>query len=170
MIWWPVVNNGHVYQVRDATMDDINDLYLNMRDADADELFAATGNGRRALKLSYLSSVLCKAVVCDDGLVCVYGVAPVNVFEGIGCPWMLGTKLLDGKHKRSVLLIGRECLDGMRALFPVRLENFTDVRNHKSIRWLKWLGFRFDEPVPYGVSGMPFYPFSMGDSVCATLH
>jgi len=169
MTWWPVAN-GHAYTVRDATMADINELYLNMRESDMDELVAGAGNARRALRLSFLSSVLCKAVVCDDGLICVYGVSPISWFEGIGCPWMLGTKLLDGKHKRSVLLIGKECLDSMRALFPVRLENYTDVRNMKSIRWLKWLGFRFDAPISYGASGLPFYPFRMGEGACATLH
>jgi hypothetical protein len=162
--------NGRIYIVRDATIHDIDALFSNMREADMNELIAGAGNPYRALKLSYLGSVLCKAVECDDGLICVYGAASVSWSEGIGCPWMLGTRLLDGKHKRAVLAIGRECLDSMRALFPVRLENYTDARNHKSIRWLKWLGFRFDEPVPYGVSGEPFYPFSMGDKPCATLH
>ena len=49
----------------------------------------------------------------------------------------------------------------MRALFPY-LFNFVDARNMKSIRWLKHLGYAVGPPVPFGVAGLPFHPFSMG--------
>lgn len=162
--------DGRIYAVRDATMDDIEALYLRLRKADYDEVFAGCGRVYKALRLSYLGSMLCKAVECDDGLVCVYGVSMIDPTKQIGCPWMLGTKLLDGKHRRAPLLIGKECLRSMADLFPGGLMNYVDARNHKSIRWLKWLGFQFDAAVNYGYMGLPFYPFTMGEKACATLH
>ncbi len=49
----------------------------------------------------------------------------------------------------------------MLDLFP-HLQNYVDARNEISIRWLKWLGFRFDpKPVPYGIWGLPFLRFQM---------
>ncbi|MCP6429157.1 hypothetical protein NL523_27970, partial [Klebsiella pneumoniae] len=33
------------------------------------------------------------------------------------------------------------------------------IHNSLSIDWLKWLGFTFDEPAPYGKDGSLFYHF-----------
>lgn len=164
------VANGRVYIVADATMEDMDELQSSMRSQDIDEVMAAVGNIDKALRLSLLGSLLCKSVRCDDGLVCVYGVAAIDIAGGIGMPWMLGTTLLDGKHKRAVLQIGRECLSTMSELFPERLENHVDVRNVKSIRWLRWLGFSFCDPEPFGVAGLPFCRFYMEGRSCATWH
>ena len=46
------------------------------------------------------------------------------------------------------------------ARFPV-LRNVVDARYAEAIRWLRWLGFRFGEPVNIGVAGLPFLPFQM---------
>lgn len=162
--------DGRAYTVRDATMEDVDALFQSLRASDYDEVFAGTGRVYKALRLSFLGSMLCKAVECDDGLVCVYGVSMVDQFAQTGCPWMLGTTLLDNKHKRAPLLIGKQCLQSMAQLFPGGLGNYVDARNDKSIRWLKWLGFRFDEPIQFGYMQLPFYPFSMGNMACATLH
>jgi hypothetical protein len=49
----------------------------------------------------------------------------------------------------------------MLDLYP-HLENYVDVRNELSIKWLRWLGFQFDpQPIPYGVWEMPFFRFRM---------
>ncbi len=162
--------NGRIYTVRDATIGDVDTLFQSMRAADYDEVLAGSGRVYQTLRLSYLGSMLCKAVECEDGLVCIYGVSMIDAAQQIGCPWMLGTTLLDHKHKRAPLVIGRECLQSMYDLFPGGLRNYVDARNQKSLRWLKWLGFRFDTPINYGAMKIPFYPFAMGEKACATLH
>lgn len=43
------------------------------------------------------------------------------------------------------------------------LENYVDVRNIVSIRWLKWCGFQMEEPEIHGVAQIPFIRFHRGE-------
>ena len=49
-----------------------------------------------------------------------------------------------------------------REQFPFMF-NYVDARHTDAIRWLKWLGFEFDEAAPYGPFDLPFYRFTMGE-------
>lgn len=161
------MGSRHIYTIRDATIDDMETLLQNMREADKEEVRVFGADIMKILRMSYLGSMMCKAVEHEDGLLCIYGVASIDLSAGIGCPWMLGTKLLESKHKKAILSMSSQCLESVQSLFPNGLKNFVDSRNRKAIRWLKWMGFRFDEPVPIGSGSVPFYPFSMGDGQCA---
>lgn len=162
-----MAKSRHAYTIRDATIEDMDALLADIRDADRDEVMAFDKDCRKVMRLSYLGSMMCKAVECEDGLLCVLGVSAESLADGDGCPWMLGTKLLETKHKRAILELSPECLRIVRELFPGKLENFVDARNTKSIRWLRWMGFSFDEPVEIGEECLPFFPFSMGGAQCA---
>jgi len=90
--------------------------------------------------------------------VCMFGVTPLDILGGIGSPWLLGTEEVK-RYGLTFLRFNKKYIPVMLELFP-RLVNYVDVRNEISVRWLKWLGFRFDAaPVPYGPFGMPFYRF-----------
>ena len=54
----------------------------------------------------------------------------------------------------------RRVLDIMLEMYP-RLENFVHLKNHVSVRWLKRLGFSFDEPIVLPQSGEEFVRFHM---------
>ncbi|MNC81827.1 hypothetical protein D3C75_1350850 [compost metagenome] len=41
------------------------------------------------------------------------------------------------------------------------LTNYVDARNLAAIRWLQWLGFRMDSPVPYGPHRLTFRQFHL---------
>ncbi|MGA2937286.1 MAG: hypothetical protein ABSF52_09340 [Syntrophobacteraceae bacterium] len=136
-------------------------LANNMSQADREEVAAAVGMGPyRALKDSLERSAVAWTGLMNDEPVCMWGVTPLDILGGIGSPWLLGT---DQVQKYGFTFL-RECkrrLPAMLELFPV-LANYVDARHGRAIRWLKWLGFKFDpEPAPYGIWNMPFFRFEM---------
>lgn len=92
--------------------------------------------------------------------VCMFGAAPFSIMGGMGTAWMIGSRALDRYSvQRSLLLLSVPAVEYMQAQFPRLLYNFVDARNLAAIRWLRWLGFQFGDPIPYGVDGLPFLPF-----------
>jgi len=145
--------------VRPAELADIQVLYDNMRQADRDELIAAYGQGNElwALKAALDTSIVSWSGFYDGKLCCVFGVGAASLLDENGVPWMVGTVELE-RHSGVLMRQCRGYIQSMHTYFS-RLYNFVDVRNAKSIRWLKRLGFVFGEPVEYGVYGMKFLPF-----------
>lgn len=133
----------------------------NMRDEDRMELMACGHKSpHKALTDSLQVSSLAWTAIVGDEPVAMFGVAPVSALGGIGSPWMLGT---DGILDISLPQFVRECrsyLSTMLRLYP-HLTNHVDCRNKVSLRWLKWLGFKFDTAINFGVNGERFYPFSI---------
>jgi hypothetical protein len=145
-----------------AHSDHIFWLANNMSEADRDEVAAAVGMGPfRALADSLERSVAAWTGMVDDARpVCMFGVTPLDILGGIGSPWLLGTDEVK-KYGLAFLKLSRGYVPRMLDLFPV-LVNYVDVRHEVAIKWLKWLGFKFDpEPVSYGIWGLPFYRFEM---------
>ena len=133
-----------------------------MRKADRDEVFAASGRSDVAsvLREAVNASPLSVAVEFDGGLLCIGGAARRSLLSDAGIPWMLGTHELD-RHGRLFMLHGQRCVNELLEHFG-RLENYVDARNHKSIRWLRRMGFQIHDPVPYGYAGLPFHRFTAG--------
>ena len=88
----------------------------------------------------------------------ICGVVPQSVIGQIGIPWLVGTDEITDV-KRQFVQECRQYLDKMQAAYPEELVNFVDCRNETSIRWLKWMGFDIEEPVPFGNAGEMFHPF-----------
>jgi hypothetical protein len=143
------------------THDDIVELVRTMRQADIDEIWAASMTSPYdALVRSVKVSRDTYAGKMDDEVVCIFGVAPVTVLGTIGIPWMLASDLLP-QHSRAFLRANRPYIHEMRNKYSL-LINFVDARNTDSVRWLRWLGFdvaRF--PTTYGPYGLPFFRFEM---------
>jgi len=90
----------------------------------------------------------------------MFGVTPLDILAGTGSPWLLAATQL-GSHYVAFIRLSKVYLEKQLDVFP-HLVNFIDARNTLPVRWLKWLGFRFDpKPVPYGPYGMPFYRFEL---------
>lgn len=129
-----------------------------MRQADRDEVSALSGRTpARALLNSVKRSSVAETVLIDGRAEMIFGVGDVNILAGVGSPWALGTDEIE-RNQREFLRKSVACRDRMRARYPV-LCNVVDARNRVSVRWLKWLGFVFSEPVL--VSGHVCYVFSM---------
>lgn len=141
--------------------DDLHYLAQHLRDADLLELRAVHGQDldvqaclRTAVTSSEEAFVACTVY---GEPIAVFGVAPVSLLGGQGCPWMLGTDTMD--------LYGREVVQLSRAhvkrwgLRYDHLFNFVDARNLRSIAWLRRIGFSLAEARPYGLAGEAFHRF-----------
>lgn len=140
---------------RETTEADLAFVASRMRTADRLEVYRATGRGaHQALMGSVEDSSQAFTVVIDGEPVAVFGFA----FQGgIAAEiWMLGTDALR-KHPRTVLVEGRRIVDAWGDYFALQ-HNYVDVHNKTAIRWLKMLGFRFDER-PVMRNGHPFLYF-----------
>ena len=151
-------------EIVEGKLDHLKSLDGRLRLADITEIYSATGeNPYAVIRNSWDASVLSWAILYKGRTVCVYGVAPVFSFLGaIGTPWMVGTDEMAAPSVKWVLTktIKRKYIPILLDRFPCLL-NFIDVRNTSSIKWLKWCGFKFDKPVKYGYSQLPFFPFYM---------
>jgi hypothetical protein len=147
-------------EIREVKEGDIAVLVRNMREADKDEVNAATRMGlRNAVSSSVTMSSYAKTGLVDGALVCMWGVCPISLISKKGTPWMLGTDLIKKKQK-IFLKRSKPWLEDIKKDYNY-LENYVDARNTLSIKWLKWLGFKVEDPIPYGVNGEPFHKFTM---------
>lgn len=150
----------HTYEVVPATEEHCREMLPNMRQEDIDEIYAAAGIGpEEALMTTFRTSTSSWAGLVDGAVFCVFGVCPGNLLAREGVPWLLGTPAI---RKHAKVFLSRD-MAYVRAMLEVYnlLENYVDVRNAVSIGWLKRLGFKFDEPVPYGKFGHLFMRFEM---------
>lgn len=133
-----------------------------MRPLDRQELIAASGGDLvYTLEQSIHISFGCAAAFnTRDDLLCLLGVAPVDLMGDLGVIWLVGTTALD-RHPLDMHRNALRYIRHVRQFYP-RLFNYVDARNAPSIRWLSRLGFTIDPPVPFGVQGRPFHRFHLG--------
>lgn len=149
------------YEIRSAGVQDVNYIADNIREADRQELWAASHlTPFQALKISFLiSRDIVFVGTADDVPVCMYGVKPPSMLGNKAVPWLIGTEDVP-LHSREFLRRSREVVEEFSERFPY-MENFVDARNEDAVRWLQWLGFSVYYPKPYGVEQLPFHRFSM---------
>lgn len=146
---------------RSVREEDYAFLAAHMRPTDVAEMKATQGEDvnleqllRRAVGLSDVAD---SGVALDTGeLVLMRGV--VQHPEGGGIPWMLATPRAE-EFTRDFLIEGRRWVEEMLRRYG-HLVNYVDVRNTKSVRWLRKLGFYIHDPEPFGVQQLPFHKFT----------
>lgn len=146
--------------VRSVEPGDAEELAPRLRQADLDEIEAAGyPDPFKALRESAACSTHAWTVEVDDEVAVMFGVVPVSMVGGVGCPWMLGS---DAVVRNAGAFIKRSLV-----YIPIMLEayphlfNVVDVRNTKAIRWLKRAGFTLLDPISHGPYNMQFHPFEM---------
>lgn len=132
-----------------------------VRAIEVEEIHASHGvSAEEGLLFELERSVSAWTWLVEGQPACMFGiVAPVSLsYES--APWFLSTPLVE-LHFRT---FAREC----RAHLPELLERHprlvgrVDARYALSIRWLQWLGARFEDPAPWGVTGALFRRFELG--------
>ena len=135
-------------------------LLADIRDADRLELRRASRRSLDAiLRDSFALSEHTYAGLVDDKLVALFGVTPLSRLTGYGVPWLISTNHM-ASHGIHVLRHSKRITQIWMREFSI-LRNYVDADNAAAIRWLKWLGFDFQEAIPYGRRGEAFYPFEM---------
>ncbi len=145
-------------RIFEAGIDDVNYIADNLRESDMNELIAARGQGidiHEIVETAWRLSVLCWVAVNDEQEpIMIWGATPVDATHGLGSPWLLGTEEIY-KYGKVLLHEIPAYVTKLHEKFPC-LINRIDARNTKTIKWLQYLGFSVEDPVPHGPYGMPF--------------
>lgn len=149
------------YLVRSAAIQDVSFIAKNIREADRQEVWAASHmTPFQALKISFLISRDIVFTGLADGVpVCIFGVKPPSMLGTVAVPWLIGTDDIP-LHSRTFLRESKKFVEGLKERFPV-MENYVDARNVEAVRWLQWVGFSVYYPKPYGPDNLPFHRFVM---------
>lgn len=148
------------YSLAPATWDHAEDLLPRLRQADLDEIHAATRlPPRLALRLSLNASRDSQVGLADDRPVILFGVAQTTALSPAGTPWMVGSDEIVA-HARAFLRMSREYVRDVMSQYHY-LENYVDARNVEAVRWLGWLGFEVHPAEPFGAERLPFHRFTM---------
>lgn len=119
---------------------------------------AAMGHGpKQALRMGLRASIVALTAMVDGRPEAMLGVAPINLMEDLGSPWMLGTDVVMD-HGRELLAWGPGIVAGLHRYFA-RLENLVSADNGKAIRLLRRWGFEVADDVRL-IGGVEFVTFS----------
>lgn len=143
--------------VRPANYEDCKELAPRLRQADVKELKYSCGKEPlQALQASFSISEKAWAVIYKDKVIALFGLVRR---ADIGVPWMMASDELK-EIQKSFLSECKNYLNEMSEGCSL-LTNYVWVGNTVHIKWLKWLGFTFLEPIEYGVARKPFIQFYM---------
>lgn len=154
--------------VREATLHDAVRITPWLRQADLEEIQAASGlDPLEALVSSWAHSNL-RLVVCDDAGVPWFfsGCSNAPWGNGEGSPWAVATTAIRF-HKRWLIEHTPALWSFSDQYFPVQ-RNFVDERNTAHIRWLRWSGCKIVRRHPtFGHEQRPFLEF-VREAPCAS--
>lgn len=151
-------------EVLPVSVQDVAAIAAIARQADIDELTEALGVSiEDALLGGIRDSLNAKQIVVDGKVVAVFGDAVFSLLGGVGVPWLISTIHVQA-HARAFLRVCKPEVQQMLTRHP-HLMNYVDARNTSAIRWLKWLGFKFESAAPYGARRFLFHKFTMNREV-----
>lgn len=148
------------YAIVPATDEHILTVAKGIRLEDRREIWASNkATPHRSLLRSKRMSDEMWAGTVDGEAVCLFGIVPLSLLSPVGIVWMLGTSGIE-RHDRAFLRRNRGWIAEALTRYEL-LVNMVDARNTKAIKWLKWLGAEFENPVPWGEEELPFMPFKI---------
>ena len=127
----------------------------NIRQSDREELERLGLKPLQEIMASLAASSMAWTGIVNGTPICVFGVS--EWADGTGRPWMIGTEELV-RHQRIFLRECKSCVDAMKSRHDT-LMNLVCVQNVNAIKWLRWLGFKMLDTMPYGVNGELFQRF-----------
>lgn len=149
------------YFIRPATREDAVYIASNLRSQDRDEVVALTGLDPRAVIPAYVDEgreVQVGGIVGKEPVI-IFGADPIFMEESAAVIWMLSTPVLYD-YPVEFVTASRKIWDDYHARYEL-LTNFTDARNTRHHKWLKWLGAHFIRRVDkFGAQSLPFLEFA----------
>ena len=141
--------------VREAEKGDGYELGPSLRQADKDEIYAATGvdNPGEVLESSLWHSDKCWTVTIDDEPIAIFGCTEDE--DNIASVWMLGSDQIENVRWQFL----RESKTWIKKLAKdfSMLWACADARNTKHTDWYTWLGFEIAHTKPHGPARLPFH-------------
>ena len=140
------------------TVEMVKSIADSMRQADINEVWASDNHTPlQALMDGWEQSDYSSIAAYEDHPLVMFGLVKRDLLSGVGIIWMLGSN--DAlKYRRNFLTLTPLVIDEMLTICS-RLTNMVHCKNRESVRWLKWLGFTLDDPVPFGVEKELFHNF-----------
>lgn len=146
--------------VRTANDYDARTVTDRLRQADRDEIIAATGGDPvDAVFASLDASVFAVTVLSPHGEpIALGGIVQHPTDPLVGIAWLVASQSL-AEHPMWFLRQSRRFLPRLLKVWPV-LTNAADERNTAHLDWLTWLGAIFTKRIPaYGAERRPFQEF-----------
>lgn len=145
-------------QVRTATVQDAEALAPQMREADALEVFRASGLEPLPAVLRSMESSFGEpgAILFDGDVAALYGITKADALGSVMVPWLLTSHHIE-RYKGDFLRIGKVVVNRWAEQHPVLMQ-MVDVEYRGAQEFLRALGFELFPPVPHGVFGAPFRP------------
>jgi len=132
----------------------------NMRAHDVEEVYLQSRlKPYDGLRITCLCSPYKKTALIEGEPVAIFGASANSLLSGKGMPWILCTDQVC-RYPQTYLRHSRQWVKRMSEYFPT-LENYVNVNNKFTIKWLKWCGFDILEPIEYGPFKKPFHPFKL---------
>ncbi len=148
----------NVIEIIETTKEHVEYLANNLRKLDEKELFYMRGkNAKEELRISVEYSIWTKSVLYNDECIAIFGFAKHNANDSKGVPWLLASD----KLQKLSIRIARLCPFYINKMLEDAqyLENYILSEHTHSIKWLKWLGFSFDEPQEFGIFNKQYRRF-----------
>lgn len=139
-----------------ARLSHVGPIATRMREADRIECAAFSHTPKQSLRSGLRASVLASTAKVNGRPEAMFGVSPVSVIEGVGCPWFLATDAAFD-CARALLCLGPQIIGLMHYRFR-RLENRVAVNNRRAINMLRHWGFEIGNEVAM-FGGVEFLPF-----------
>jgi hypothetical protein len=141
-----------------ATDEHFEHIINTMREIDRKEALLSNGlSEREAMEFTRDTAIASFCALYDGVPVLVFGIGRRTPIDHVGVPWLVANDMIDD-HPLKLLKAARVYFDRMHKEFEC-MENYILAENVKSIRFLKWLGFEFDEPKRAGVGNGLFIRF-----------
>ncbi len=142
--------------IRPATYDDARALALNMRVADAEEVYASSGHHPYQVLANALEKSPSPAAGLINGkLAALFGLFSYSILGDVGIPWLMTSTVVD-YYPVLFYRMSRRIMDDMKADYPV-LVQMVDARHTQALGWLQRLGFHKEPAQKYGYAQLPFH-------------
>lgn len=151
-------------EIHDLTDIDLINIAANIRDIDRFEFEIMGGGAPLSESLAHMKakSVRARAAYWDGQIVAAYGLLAPTALSFEGNPWLVSTHALNDRNVRREFIRYTEQEFTWLCQGFDHLWNIISPKNTVAIRWLRWLGFQFDEQA-FEIQGHPFLKFQMGD-------
>lgn len=124
--------------IRPATADDFARLASHLTEAGRRELAEVYGmSGEESLRRNYAASSEAWTMVKGEAVLCLFGVAPLSILEGIGEFWIVSTTHICSNR----FAFARMCRK-FRPQIMMRWGELRGVIEHREdvLTWARWLG------------------------------